>query len=158
MHHKYVTATDTSSYHLTFATSTRKWSMTFQRAPVVPFRWVHVTITWSVDWGLSYYEDGRLVQTQLKTKVAGDGNNDDKVTIGKAPSIDILYNLLTLQMSDLTFRYGHLTSEAVKENVHLSGAVISQFRRSSIPGGTPYNGVYDEAPPERGNHFQASGI
>ena len=27
-----------------------------------------------------------------------------------------------------------------------------------VPGGTPYNGLYGKAPPERGTVFQASGM
>ena len=37
-------------------------------------------------------------------------------------------------------------------------SAIPHLRECPAGGGTPYNGLYGEAPPERGYLFQASGL
>ena len=133
VYHKYVAATGNSSYHLRFATTQKIWSMELHRTPAVPFRWVHVTITWSEAWGLNYYEDGRLVQKTMTFEVYENGGNPyDYVVIGKAPKTAIAGLQPSLQLSELIFRYSYLTSEAVKESVNLSGVLVSQIERRCL--------------------------
>ena len=122
MYHTYVIQKNTSSYHLTFATESRRWSMLL---PAVPHSWLHVTITWSAIWGLKYYEDGRLVKEEVNFELTGSNHTFDEVTIGRPPSIDSVYFApLTFQISDLVFWYAFLTEADVTEGFSLSGALI----------------------------------
>lgn len=120
MYHIYNTPQNTSSYHLTFATESKRWSMLL---PTFPLRWFHVTITWSAIWGLKYYEDGRLVKEEVNFDLTGSNHTFDEITIGRSPSSDsVAYAPLTFQMSDLVFWYAFLSEAAVKEGFRLSGA------------------------------------
>ena len=122
MYHTYDIPQNTSSYHLTFATESRRWSMLL---PAVPLRWLHVTITWSAIWGLKYYEDGRLVKEEVNFKLTGSSHTFDKITIGRSPSIDSVdYAPSTFQMSDLVFWYAFLSEANVMEGFSLSGTEI----------------------------------
>lgn len=120
MYHMYNIPQNTSSYHLKFATESKRWSMLL---PTFPLRWFHVTITWSAIWGLKYYEDGRLVKEEVNFELTGSNHAFDEITIGRAPSSDsVAFAPLTFQMSDLVFWYAFLSEAAVKEGFRLSGA------------------------------------
>lgn len=122
MYHTYHISQNTSSYHLTFATESRRWSMLL---PAVPLRWLHVIITWSAIWGLKYYEDGRLVKEEVNFELTRSSHTFDEITIGRAPSINSVdYAPLTFQMSDLVFWYAFISEAAVMEEFSLSGASI----------------------------------
>ena len=125
VYHKYISATGNSTYHIRFATTQKIWSMELQRNPVIPFRWVHVMITWNETWGLRYYENGRLLQKTMKFEViVGGGNPHNNVAIGKAPQTTAVSSQPFLQLSDLIIRYSYLTNGAVKESVNLSGVLV----------------------------------
>lgn len=118
MYHTYNIPQNTSSYHVTFAVSKKRWSMLL---PAVPLRWLHVTITWNAVWGLKYYEDGRLVKEEVNFELTENSDKFDTIHIGETPSVSLIFHPLTFQMSNLVFWYAFLSEAAVKEEFSLSG-------------------------------------
>ena len=101
LYQSYNTETNRTSYELSLATTTKLWSLTVQRIPVIPFGWVHVCITWSEAWGLRYYENGLLIKTQLTFEEERTSHNQNQALVGRSTSVSVSWTQFHLQVSEL---------------------------------------------------------